>query len=379
MAKKKIGTSKVTNGVARDYFTIPSSLEKGVYQLIAEYSGSASYKPSYDIKKLIIGYNTAIIGLSSYYKVATTGDKKRKLVVSGQLVGYDDSNTPHPLSNRKVGIKLGSIVNKDETLFEQVIDARSLIVDNTTVNTVRTNDNGQFEFDCTIPYTFSEYHYKLLVNYGGDEDYIATVSTSDVYIGNAETYTLLSVRPSYHLRNDANVIFTSIVLFKEDVDSNGKRISGSTRIRRGSVRYYYSFVEPTKAKSSDWHQIGYDDGITTYSVSDTLGDDGVSRFRYKFNYDTDDVKIMYVQARYSGNTNADMGYGASVSRTVRLKIDKDGATASDLIFSLQDFDTTTKALYIPVQQSGKKLVKITSGGKAVAKGSLRSIIYKDIT
>ena len=90
MAKKKIGTSNVVNGEARDWFNLDQSLERGVYQLIAEYSGSSTYKPSYDTKKLIVGLYSELQDLDANYKIL---DKNvRRITITGTLYGYNELN-----------------------------------------------------------------------------------------------------------------------------------------------------------------------------------------------------------------------------------------------------------------------------------------------
>lgn len=104
MAKRKIGSANVKDGIARGWFTIPERLGKGVYELLGEYLGNDVYRPSYDVKRLIIGWGSEFRNIQDVYVIP---DGNRKLTITGKLVGFRNDHEVTPLAHEDVYIKIG--------------------------------------------------------------------------------------------------------------------------------------------------------------------------------------------------------------------------------------------------------------------------------
>lgn len=368
MAKKKIGTSEVTNGEARDWFTISDQLDRGVYQLIAEYTGTDSYKPSHDIKKLIIGWATEIQNLQSYYQI---DESTRTLTVKGKLIGYDNSNIEQPLANRTMSIKIGTIANENKSVYEQQLDGVALLLEQSSKNTVKTDDEGKFIFNVIVPVNYTDWHYKLIVAFEGDDDYVSAISTADLYIGHATTHTVLQVDPSYHIAPDGALTLRSFVVLAEDV-IDGTVPNGTPHIKYGTVRFY------TSKDGQTWKRITGDDDITYYYY-DQLADDGKADIRVKFNFDTSEVTTRYFKATYSGSDDG-LGYNPSNSKVAQIKIDVYGDKGLDVVFDIEDLDKTSKTIFLSTsEETQNKIVTIKYGSELipVPEGKVRYILYDE--
>lgn len=367
MAKKKIGTSQVTNGEARDWFTINDQLDRGVYQLIAEYTGTNSYKPSHDIKKLIIGWYTEFQNLETFYKI---DENIRNLTVTGKLVGYDNSNIAQPLKNRNVSIKIGSLANKNKSVYEQQLDGVALSIENSSKNVIKTDEEGNFTFNVIVPISFTDWHYKLIIAYEGDDDYISAINISDLYIGKATTFTSLHPEPSYHIATNGSITLQSRVLLNEDVE-NGSRIEGADFIKYGVITFYMSKDAKT------WYHLTGEDSITYY-YSDVLNEDGLGEIRISFNFDTSEVTTRYFKAVYSGS-ELGLGYNPSASRIVQIKIDAYGDNGDMIVFDIDDLDKQSKAIFLTQNEATEKTIYIKYGTdlKPVPEGTVRFILYDE--
>lgn len=373
MAKKKIGTAPLKDGEAREWFPIEEELEKGVYQLIAEYSGSNIYRPSHDVKKLIIGWY-AEIQADTHFRV---DENKRTLTVKGRLLGYSDNNVPTPLKNRKVGVKIGSTNDENKNVYEQLVDGIPLYDIYTNSNITRTDADGYFTFNLQIPVQYHNKRYKLLLNYGGDYDYIACVHAANLYIGLADTFCSIHISPSYHVKNNGSFILTSMVLLSEDVDKNGLRKPGTTRIRNGSVTYWIS-----NNGKDGWKQISASNDFNCF-YHDTLFDDGLCEMRVYWGYDglPEGASITkYLKAVYTGSPDG-LGYAKSQSRVIQIKIDEDGLSASRIYANLQGYQSGTKTLFVKSGEANivKKYKMIYDDTKnPVPDGTLRFRVDDDV-
>ena len=322
MTKKKIGESVVIDGNARGCFTLPSGLGKGVYELIGEYKGTSVYRPSYDIKKLIIGWKTDIEGLSEWYKV---DDKGRELTVTGRLVGYDDTNVAQPLANQKIGLKIGVAENPlEKSIRELSLDALTLktITGSTTVT---TDSNGTFTFTTSIPEVYDEWEYRLYVNYGGNYDYVSCVKERPLYIGDAPTFVGIHVDPvGYHLHPQGGFKVRAAVFLDRDVDDNGMHIAGAKRIQNGSL----IFKESNSGKDGTWTNLADHDGYKM-SAQPLSENNGYVYQRVEFNFDEEAVFEKYIYAQYGGSSS-NIGYKPMKSRVIHLYIDKYGVKLEHL-------------------------------------------------
>lgn len=373
MAKKKIGTSNVVNGEARDWFNLDQSLERGVYQLIAEYSGSSTYKPSYDTKKLIVGLYSELQDLDANYKIL---DKNvRRITITGTLYGYNELNNRIPLANKKIGCKLGSVEYENRSGFEQLLDATTLVDYETDEKTVRTNALGEFTFHVEIPTTFNNERYKLMFNFGGDDNYVATVHVADLYLGLPQTVIKIDTTPSKHIRNDGILILGARVFLKKDV-IDGVTRDGAERVKNGSITFYMS-----KSPNGIWHKIQPNESFE-YWYTDTLGDDGLAEMRVFFKCGENEQMIRYFKAVYTGSPNG-LGYADSSSPVIQVQIDKNGVTATSIYAKLQGFIANPDKKILYVKKGVAEHVKTftlayRSDNSPVEDGTVRFVVDNDL-
>lgn len=341
MAKRKIGCSRVEDGVARGWFQLPERLPKGVYQLLGEYQGNEVYKPSYDVKYLIVGNGTAFTGLSEIYKVK---EDDRRLRVTGRLVGYDENNDEVGLANQKIYLKLGDLNNPlSLTNEERSLDAVNLktITDDAFV---LTNSNGFFTFEGYIPEKFSEWEYQLYINFGGNYDYVSCSESRVVRIGLAPVYVRLEVFPSTHVHPQSGFLLRASVYLKKEIDTAGNPISGAQRIQVGNV----IFKESNTGQNNTWSTMLNDTGIagsTEKMAKQNLNlNDGYVLHRYMFNRDEDDNFDKYIYCQYSG-AESGIGYKPAQSDIVHLKIDSTGTKLDNVVCTFPCASTVTTPIF----------------------------------
>lgn len=344
MAKKRIGSSKVTDGVARGYFSLPETLGKGVYELIGEYGGTNIYKPSYDIKKLVIGWKTEVLDLDPYYRI---GLANRGFKISGRLVGYDGTNTLTPLSNRKLKVKIIPVDNPlNKTDLERYYDATTLVT-TTNKSSITTDAEGKFSALFTIPAKFTDWHYIGLIGYEGDNDFVASVQSFDFYIGNCPTYTRLTPVPSYHIHPEGAVIFTVNVFKYEDLNDDGTLVSNAETVKYGNV------VIKSSSTGADGTWSTMKDSSGEKMVAETITEDGIVRVRFNPNREANDIFDIYFYAQYSGSSSG-IGYSPSQSEVIQVHFDAEGVHVnpinvefplaqedSDVIFAIEGTSTAS--------------------------------------
>lgn len=341
MAKEKIGQSQVRNGIAADWFVLQKNLPRGCYQLIAEYLGNSMYKPSYDIKKLIVGYYTEIRNLHEYYVVNMN---TRKLVVSGKLVGTDDNGGITNLANRKIRFGIRSVAPPDMHPFQQLVDAKNLYTENGD-QYAYTDANGDFTIELYFPTELSHWKYTLLVTFPGDYDYVMCTEPRSVYMGKIPTKTVASIAPSNHIRNDGACILKARTYSYEYVDNDGELVDLAESLTCGSITWYSSTDNLT------WTRI---------NKPEALERDGVVEHRIQFDYDAGESHELYIRASFGG-CDGDIGYQSSVSNVIHLTIDEYGDSASLIHMSLEDLDEEQKTIYFVVDQIRDKQLKLYYG------------------
>lgn len=340
--KEKIGSSKVQNGIAKDWFVLEKELPKGVYQLIAEYVGNSVYKPSYDIKKLIVGWYTEFRNLEEFYVVDTS---TRTVTVEGTLVGTDDDNDITPLANRRIGFKVRVVPTGDMHPFEQMIDAKTIRSD-TNETYAYTDNNGHFRFKLYFPPSLTWWRYNLLITFGGDYDYVMCSEVRRVYIGKIPTKTLLEITPSNHIRNDGAAIFSARVYSYEALDSNLNVIDRLDTVKQGNISWYTS-----------------DDGKAFKRLmtrSESLARDGIVEHRMQFEYDLGESHEFYLRAVYSGS-NEGVGYQTSKSNIIHVTVDDYGDSANLIRMKLEGLDTEQKTIYYVAGEIGHKKLTLDYG------------------
>lgn len=341
MAKRKIGCSRVEDGVARGWFQLPERLPKGVYQLLGEYQGNEVYKPSYDVKYLIVGNGTAFQGLTEIYNVK---EDDRKLRVTGRLVGFDENNEEVGLANQKIYLKLGEYDNPlNLTNEERSLDAINLktVTDDAFV---RTNSNGFFTFEGYLPDKFSEWEYQLYINFGGNYDYVSCSESRIVHIGLAPVFVKLEVFPSTHVHPQSGFLLRASVYLKKEVDSAGNPLSGAQRIQVGNV----IFKESNTGQNGTWSTMLNDTsvaGSTEKMVKQDLDlNNGYVLHRYMFNRDEEDNFEKYIYCQYSGAT-AGIGYKSAQSRIVHLQVDDTGVKLDNVVCEFPCASTMSTMLF----------------------------------
>lgn len=332
--KKKIGTSKVKNGVARDFFSISEDLPKGVYELIGEYKGSNVYKPSYDIKKLIVGNYAGFEGLKDFYKVTATD---REIRVSGTLYGYDDNNTKRLLAGHQVYLRIGRFErNPTKSDYERVLDATVLSPpQNLGIGKkfVLTDENGKFTFTTSIPMNYTDYHYELFLYFMGTDDYVANVKRIDLYNGNMPTVCKMGIYPSYNIKNDGVIVLRASVVEAEDVDANGNILNNATYITDGRITFWIS-----ENGIDNWKRITFPDG--SQIPDEYLLDTKIVQTKYTFTEDKDVSKTFYFKAKYYGSKDA-MGYADSESKIWSVLVDANGTTAKLIKSTISSFSAVS--------------------------------------
>lgn len=333
--KEKIGSSKVRNGIAKDWFVLQKELPKGVYQLIAEYVGNAIYKPSYDVKKLIVGWYTEFRNLADYYVLNETN---RTFTVSGKLVGTDDSNDIIPLPNRKIGFKIRPIPTSDMHPFEQMIDATTLRSENGEAYAY-TDNNGNFTFQLFVPNDIKWWRYNVLITFGGDYDFVMCTEVRTLYIGKIPTKTVLDVSPGNHINSSGAVIFKAKTYSYENLDSNGNILDTNDTVKVGNITWYSS---PNGKQFTK-----------LVSTPESLERDGIVEHRLQFDYDLGESHELYIRAVYSGSSSG-IGYQTSKSNIVHLTIDDYGDSAPLIRMQLVGLDTEQKTIYFVAGEIGDK-------------------------
>ena len=368
MAKKKIGSAVVQNGVARGCFTLPETLPKGVYELIGEYKGSNIYRPSYDVKKLIVGWKTDIQGLQSYYKV---DELERVLTVTGRLVGYNDSGAEQPLANQKIGLKIGDEINPlGKGIMELSKEALTLKT-STGATTVTTDSQGFFTMKAYVPAVYDNWEYKLYVIYGGNYDYVSCTKQVPLYIGDAPTFTTISIKPSNHLHPQGGYLIESAVYLRRDVDENGIPKEGAERLQVGRL----TFKESNKGADGTYSTL-YIDGLTKMKEAPLSNNNGWVRNRVMFHRDETDRFERYIYAQYSGSTSG-FGYKSSRSVVLHIVVDSDGVKLEDLNVSFPCAPTTDDVLFIPYNATRTCALTIKNGTVAVPNGIIELRIDDD--
>lgn len=361
MAKKKIGSATVVDGVARGCFSLPETLPKGVYELIGEYKGSSIYRPSFDVKKLIVGWKTDILFLSEWYKV---DEYTRKLVVTGKLVGYNDEGIEQPLTNQKVGLKIGDEENPlGKGILELSKDALSLKTEN-NASTVTTDNGGNFTFEAYVPVVYDDWEYRLYVNYGGNYDYVSCVKQVPLYIGDAPTTTIIIIKPSEHLHPQGGYLLESSVYLAKDVDINGIPKENAERITHGQLL----FKESNSGKDGSFSNLVID-GTTKMMPVQLYQNDGFVKHRTMFNRDETDVFQRYIYAQYGGS-NAGYGYKSSKSRVIHFVVDSEGTKLEALNVSFPCAKTDEDVIFIPYDVTTRCKLTIKKGSNAVPAGVL---------
>lgn len=341
LTKKFIGTSKVKDGVARDWFTLPEHLERGVYQLIGEYTGNEAYQPSRDIKKLIIGFYSEFKNVSSAFHVK---EGVNRVQISGKLVGYTSDDDMTPLANREVYFKVVPHENSNVTsLYERWLDGTTLypLLYSTNSKTYTTTDSeGTFSTTLTLPNNLNEYDYDILTYYSGDDEYVATVKQSHLYLGDAPSYCSISANPSYHISNTGVVVLSSTVYKSTDLNDDGTPKQNAVRVKDGEIIYYMSTDQKT------WTIIK-PDGETAMTPK-SLEDDGIVNIRLPFS-DPNMSSTVYIRAWYSGYsavTDDEESYSQAYSRVLPLKVDSDGDTADNIRLKMSYYNSGTKIMRI---------------------------------
>lgn len=365
MVKKYIGSSDVNNGVAEGEFTLPENLPKGVYQLIAEYKGSNIYKPSYDIKQLIIAWLSKLT-LSRYFINGNT----RELNASSILTGYDDDGNENYLPSRNIVFRIGEWNPNDKrSTYQKYKEAIDLIPYQSTVPQVMTSAYGEAKARFFIPTSFTDEHYYLYAYYEGDNDYISAVAQNDLIIGERSTVIELTVKPSNHIYNYyGSCIVTGQVYLRDDYYS-GRRKDNATPITEGKlILKHGNSPDPTT------HIVV--DGDETYVkiLSDTFEEDGKVSFQYKMA--DKEVKTRYVSAKYSGVTDK-YGYSETNS-TSQLVIVFD--SSGDNYYNINtNFPTLIKgknALFIEENvPTCHKVSYTTDGVNPVDSGTVTATTY----
>lgn len=343
MVKEYIGSSKVRNGVASDWFILQKNLPKGCYQLIAEYLGNEMYKPSYDLKKLIVGWYTEFRNLSEYYVVDLN---TRKLVVTGTLVGTDDEGGISYLANKKIYFSLRPVPPANMHPFEQLIEGTKLYTENGD-EYVYTDANGNFTIELYFPTNITGWKYNLIPHFMGDYDYIMCAESRTVYMGAIPTKTVVSVAPSNHILNDGTCILSARAYSYEYVDADGDLIDNPETLKQGSITWFSSPDNQT------WTRMDV--------RSEDLDRDGVVEHRLQFDYPAGETNEIYIRATYSGTTINQMGYRSSTSNSVHLTIDEWGDTANLIRMTLEDLDTEQKTIFYVVDQITDKVIKFDYG------------------
>lgn len=346
MVKEFIGSSKVRNGIAADWFVLEKNLPKGCYQLIAEYLGNSMYKPSYDVKKLIVGWYTEIRNLKEYYVVDLS---TRKLVVSGTLVGTDDENGITYLANRKIGFKIRPVAPPDMHPFEQLLDAKVLYNENGD-EYAYTDANGNFSFEVYFPTNLEHWKYSLLVTFGGDYDYIMCSEVRPVYMGDIPTRTIVSVAPGNHIRNDGACILTARTYSYEYIGSDGELLGNAQPMMQGNISWF------TSTDNRTWKRVNI--------APESLERDGMVEHRMQFDYDPGETHELYIRAKYGGTKIGNMGYRSSDSNSVHLTIDEYGDSANLIRMQLQDLVVDQKTIYYVVDEIQDKKLTFDYGDEA---------------
>lgn len=342
MVKEKIGQSKVRNGVAADWFILQKNLPRGCYQLIAEYLGNSMYKPSYDIKKLIVGYYTEFRNLREYYVVNLN---TRKLIVSGRLVGTDDEGGITYLANRKIKFNVRAVAPPNMHPFEQLVDAKDLYTENGD-EYAYTDANGNFSIELYFPTTFQNWKYTLLITFPGDYDYIMCSEARPLYMGAIPTLTVASVEPSNHIRNDGTCILKAKVYSYEDIDIDGQLIGNPQSLTCGNIKWF------TSTNNLTWKPIN--------APPESLARDGVVEHRLQFDYDAGETHEIYIRATFTG-CDGDIGYLTSNSNSIHLTIDEYGDSANPITMKLQDLVVDQKTIYYVVDEISDKSLRFYYG------------------
>ncbi len=343
MVKEFIGSSKVRNGLASDWFILEKNLPKGCYQLIAEYTGNEMYKPSYDIKKLIVGWYTEIRDLQEFYVVNLN---TRKLSVSGTLVGTDDEGGISYLANKKIRFRLRPVAPPGMHPFEQLVDAKTLYNENGE-DYCYTDANGHFSFELFFPTVYDKWRYTLLVTFGGDYDYVMCTEARTVYMGDIPTKTVVSVAPSNHIRNDGACILAARAYGYEYVDSSGELVDNPQPLMQGSITWF------TSPDNRQWTKVNV--------APESLARDGIVEHRMQFDYAPGETHELYIRAMYSGTTINGLTYKTSNSNSIHLTIDEYGDTASLIRMQLEDLDVEQKTIFYVVDQISDKLLTLDYG------------------
>ena len=361
MAKKKIGSATVVDGVARGCFTLPDTLPKGVYELIGEYKGSSIYRPSYDVKKLIVGWKTDILYLAEWYKV---DEYTRKVTVTGKLVGYNDEGIEQPLTNQKIGLKIG---DEQNPLGKGVIELSKEALSLKTLGGsafVTTDNGGNFTFEAYVPVVYDDWEYKLYVNYGGNYDYVSCVKQVPLYIGDAPTTTIITIKPSEHLHPQGGYLLESSVYLARDVMDNGLPKEGAEKITHGQL----VFKESQSGQDGTFSNLVID-GTTRMVAVQLYQNSGVVRHRTMFNRPATDVFERYIYAQYGGST-VGYGYKSSKSRIIHIVVDSEGDILEGLNVSFPCANKETDVLFIPYDSLRSCDLTIKKGTSNVPAGVL---------
>lgn len=365
LTKKFIGTSKVKDGVARDWFTLPEHLDRGVYQLIGEYTGNEAYQPSRDIKKLIIGFYSEFRNMNSAFHVR---EGVNRVQISGKLVGYTSDDDMTPLSYRDVYFKVVPHETRNVTpLYERWLDGTTLypLMYNTNSKTYATTDSeGTFSTTLLLPNNLNNYDYDILTYYGGDDEYVATVKQSHLYLGNSPTFCSISANPNYHISNTGTVVLSSTVYKSADMNDDGIPKTNAVPVKEGEITYYMSTDQKT------WTIIK-PDGETPMTPK-SLEDDGIVNIRLPFS-DPNFSGTVYIRAWYSGysaSTDDEESYSQVYSRVLPLKVDSDGDTVDNIRLKMSYYNSGTKIMriianypYVPAMEL------IYDNGESVPDGS----------
>lgn len=362
MAKKKIGSATVVDGIARGCFNLPDTLPKGVYELIGEYKGSAIYLPSYDIKKLIVGWKTDILYLSEWYKV---DEYTRKVTVSGKLVGYNDEGIEQPLSNQRIGLKIGDEQNPlNKGILELSKEALSLKTEGNAAY-VTTDTGGNFTFTAYVPIVYDDWEYRLYVNYGGNYDYVSCVKQVPLYIGDAPTVTLITIKPGNHLHPQGGYLLESSVYLERDVTDDGIPKEGAERVTHGQL----VFKESGSGKDGSYSNLVMSSDGTKMVAVQLYQNNGFVRHRTMFNRPASDTFERYLYAQYGGS-EVGYGYKPSRSRIIHFVVDSEGTKLDGLNVSFPCAPTDSDVIFIPFDATTNCKLTIKKGSNAVPAGVL---------
>lgn len=360
MAKKKIGCAEVKDGVARGWFTIPENLKRGVYELLGEYQGNEVYKPSYDLKYLIIGLGTEFQGIQASY---TVDEYNRELTITGRLVGYNELNEEVGLENEKVQFKIGAYDNplelSDEERSLDAINLATVLGEEEIV----TGDNGFFKFQCYVPDKFKDWEYQLYLKFAGNYEYVSCIKSTLLRIGCAPTYTRLELfpnepnTPNNHLHPQGAMILRASVYLAKDVDSFGVPKEGVERIKYGDVTIKWADSE--NAEAENWINIP-NFGDTPSDKQPLDRNNGWVIHRHEFNGRLSDVYEKWIVCEYSGSKE-DICYKPSKSRVIHITVDQYGEKGELIRMQLETLDTEQRAVFYVYGDYPDKLLTFDYG------------------